>query len=180
MGRYTRSTNPASSQVIAAALDEFENASPAESNPRQVLPPGQYVGEILPAETFLFTAKSGAPGFKVAYRVCEGQHTGRRLWQDFWLTNAAIPYTKAALARIGIERKSQLNEPLPAGIRVRLRVVVETTDSGEQFNSIRELIELVSFEPPSCDPFAPTTDSSPAASQPQQRPAVDPLTELPF
>ena len=181
MGRYVRNPQTAADQqILKAALDAFDDTEAASPASREALPAGEYIADVVPAGSFSSVNRNGTPLYKIEFKIAEGPHTGRRIWFDIYLTAAALPYAKTEFAKIGITRRASLEQPLPAGIRVRLKIGLERNDSGEQFNVVRGILELVSFSPPIADPFSPAADSSPAASQPQQRLAVDPLAEVPF
>jgi hypothetical protein len=118
------------------------------------LPPGEYTVRILSGE--LFSSKRNAtPGYKLTCEVTEGDHEGRRLWVDFWLTPAALPMTKRDLAKIGIERPEQLEEPIPPGILLRVKVVLRRDDDGNETNKVTRF-EYAGIEPG--DAFAPKDD----------------------
>src|SRR5262245_9213349 len=137
--------------------DDWDSALPADDfGP---LPPGEYVCRIRSGE--LFTARSGTPGYKLTLEVTEGEHGGRRLWHDLWLTPAALPMTKRDLGKVGITRPQQMEEPIQQGILVRVRVVVRTDDDGTTYNRIRS-ISYVGIEPG--DAFEPEGDASPDTS----------------
>jgi hypothetical protein len=74
-------------ETIRKQLDETEVA--ADFVP---LPSGAYDCHIEAVE--LFNAKTGTPGLKLTFRVAEGEHVGRYVWHDLWLTPAALPRTK--------------------------------------------------------------------------------------
>ena len=64
------------------------------------LPAGEYVARIIGGE--LTTAKTkGTPGYKLTFRVLEGEHEGRQFWDDIWLTPAALPMAKRDLTQAG-------------------------------------------------------------------------------
>jgi len=45
----------------------------------ELLPPGEYIAHIESGE--LFTSKTkGTPGYKLSFRVAEGEHAGRHVW----------------------------------------------------------------------------------------------------
>jgi hypothetical protein len=116
------------------------------------LPRGDYIALVI--DGTLTTAKSGTPGYKLTFQVCEGEHTGRRFWHDLWLTEAAARFTKRDLAKLGIHDLEQLDRPLPQGIRCRVKLALRTSDDGAPFNRVRAF-EVVSIDPPAADPFAP-------------------------
>jgi hypothetical protein len=114
------------------------------------LPPGEYAVRILSGE--LFQAKRGTPGYKLTCEVTEGEHEGRRLWLDFWLTPAALPMTKRDLTKLGIERPEQLEEPIPPGILLKVKVALRRDDDGNETNKVTRF-EFLGREPG--DAFAP-------------------------
>ena len=117
------------------------------------LPPGEFVFRILSGE--LSTSKQGTPGFKMTLEVTEGEFEGRCVWHDFWLTPAALPMTKRDLAKIGVQNLEQLEQPLPPGILVKLKLALRKDDQGNDHNRVR------SFEPIGIekgDAFEPTDE----------------------
>lgn len=124
------------------------------------LPAGQYECHVQSGE--LFTAKSGTPGYKLAFRVLDGEHAGRQVWHDLWLTPAALPMSKRDLGKLGVTALEQLETPLPSGrIRCKVRVALRTDDGGEHFNRVRGFDVLV-IDEPEADPFAPADDAEDA------------------
>ena len=99
------------------------------------LPAGSYVCRAESGERFC--AKSGTPGYKVAFVILVGDHAGRRVWGDFWLSTAALPYTKRDLAKFNITEPGQLDEPFPRGFRCKVAVVLRTEDDGRAFNKVK-------------------------------------------
>src|SRR5262249_48283863 len=84
--------------------------------------------------------------------VARGDHEGRRLWHDLWLTSAAMGMSKRDLAKFGIEELDQLDKPIPPGILILARVVVRQNDQGKEYNHISHF-EYHGVDPG--DPFAP-------------------------
>jgi hypothetical protein len=125
------------------------------------LPPGEYLFRILAGE--LFTSKQGTPGYKLALEVAEGEHEGRRAWHDVWLTPAALPMSKRDLGKIGVTDLAQLEQPLPAGILIRSKVVLRRDDDGNEHN------RLVRFEAAGIeegDAFEPKEDDGDGPGEP--------------
>ncbi len=129
--------------------DVLKGASGAESLNRQwnnteaateyaPLPSGEYTFRITKGE--LSTARNGTPGYKLTLEVTEGEHAGRRVWHDLWLTSAAMSFTKRDLAKIGVASLEQLERPLPQGILVKGKLAVRKDDDGTERN------RLVRFE----------------------------------
>ncbi len=118
------------------------------------LPRGEYVATVERGE--LFEARTtGTPGYKLTFIVCEGDHAGRKVWHDVWLTEAAIKLAKRDLGKLGVTDLAQLEQPLPEGIKVRLRVALRRGDDGREFNDVTRF-DVISVEPPE-EPFAPAT-----------------------
>src|SRR4051794_18521445 len=94
-----------SRESLTSAWDSTEAA--AELAP---LPAGEYLCRCVKGE--LFTSKEKAtPGYKLTLEVTEGEHAGRHVWHDFWLTRAALPMTKRDLEKLGVTHLEQLEQP---------------------------------------------------------------------
>lgn len=129
------------------------------------LPAGEYIAHVTAAELFNSRTNS-TPGVKLTFRVAEGEHVGRLVWHDCWLTEAALPQTKRDLLKLGISSLELLDRPLPRGIRCRVKVTLRTADDGTQHNRVRSF-DVVGIDAPEADPFAPNaaaeTEGGPAA-----------------
>ena len=147
------------SDILAGQTDDIceqwnQTEAAAEFAP---VPAGEYECHVQSGG--LFTAKSGTPGFKLTFRVLDGEHVGRQLWHDLWLTAPALPMSKRDLNKLGVTALEQLDTPLPAGrIRCTVRVALRADDSGEQFNRVRSF-QVVGIDGPERDPFAPAEDA---------------------
>jgi len=128
-----------------------------------LLPPAEYVARIVGGELSNSKTK-GTPGYKLAFRVLEGDHQGRHFWHDVYLTPAALPMAKRDLAKLGVTALEQLERPLPPGIRCKCKLVIRRDDGGAEFNRLQRF-EVVGIDPPEVDAFAPQ-DTGPAP-QPQ-------------
>ncbi len=120
------------------------------------LPGGVYVARIVVGE--LTNAKTGTPGYKLEFKVLEGEHTGRHFWTDIWLTPAALPMAKRDLGKLGVTSLDQLEQPLPPGIRCKVRLVLRRDDDGTDYNRVRSF-EVVGIDEPELDAFAPNDDA---------------------
>jgi hypothetical protein len=140
-----RTNDPSS---LAKAWESTRAA--AERGP---LPAGEYVCCLAGGE--LFNSRTGTPGYKLKLEVLEGEHAGRCLWHDIWLTAAALSMAKRDLGKLGVTQVEQLDRPLPEGIVVRVKVALRTEDSGTRHNRVVRF-EVVGIDPPKPDPFAPT------------------------
>lgn len=119
------------------------------------LPAGDYTAAIESGE--LFTAKRGTAGYKLTFRICEGEYTGRKCWLDTWLTQAALSLAKRDLGKIGISCLGQLERPLPSGIVCAVKLVLRRDDDGTEFNKVKSFTVL-RVDAPASDPFAPSTN----------------------
>jgi hypothetical protein len=125
------------------------------------LPAGEYVARIVGGE--LFTSKTkGTAGYKLAFRVLEGDHQDRQFWHDVWLTPAALPMAKRDLAKLGVTTLEQLEGPLPPGIRCKVKLALRRDDDGTEYNRIKRF-EVIGIDPPEVDAFAPAGTPSPTA-----------------
>ena len=117
------------------------------------LPPGEYVCHATSGE--LDTSRHGTPRYKLAFTVIEGDHTGRIVWHDLYLTPAALPMAKRDLAKLGIDDPAKLEQPLPVGMRCKVRVALRRDDDGTERNRVARF-DVVGIDQPAVDAFAPT------------------------
>jgi hypothetical protein len=128
------------------------------------LPSGMYIARVIDGTAT--TAKTGTLGFKLTFRVLEGEFAGRLFWHDLWLTEAAMPMSKRDLLKLGVTSLDQLDNPLPQGIRCRVKLALRKDDNGNEHNRVRSF-DVLGIDPPERDPFAPADDTEPvAAAQP--------------
>jgi hypothetical protein len=120
------------------------------------LPPGEYVARIIAGELTM-SRRNQTPGYKLTFRVLEGEHKGRQFWHDIWLTPAALPMAKRDLTKLGVSELEQLEHPLPQGIRCRVVLAVQKDDNGNEFNRVRRF-DVLGTDPPELDEFAPLDD----------------------
>jgi len=145
---------------LAQAWDQTEAADDFAP-----LPAGDYVCRAVSGE--LFTSKTNqTPGYKVTFRVLEGEHAGRQCWLDLWLTPSALPFAKRDLAKLGVCSLEQLERPLPQGMRCAVRVAIRRDDDGNQRNAVRRF-EVIGTDPP--DPFAPDATDPTADGSAERR-----------
>lgn len=139
-------------QKLAAVWDSTNAAEDFKP-----LPSGDYTALVEAGE--LFTSKTkGTAGYKLAFRIIEGEHTGGRFWHDVWLTEAAVAMAKRDLGKIGVESLDQLERPLPQGIVCTVKLVLRSDDDGTQFNKVKSF-DVLRIEPPKPDPFAPSSSN---------------------
>lgn len=172
MGKLTDILRNGQAENLQQAWDSTEAADELAT-----LPPGEYIAHIIAGE--LETSKTNAtPGYKLTFRVCEGEYTGRQFWHDVWLTEAALPLAKRDLAKLGVTSLEQLERPLPRGIRCACKLVRRTGDDGAEFNRVRTFT-VVGIDEPETDAFAPAERGDayePPPGTEEQSEGVDPST----
>ncbi len=132
----------------------WADAKPAEEF--APLPAGEYVAHVINGE--LFTARTNrTAGYKLTFKVIDGTHTGRQFWHDVWLTPAAMPMAKRDLAKIGVTTLEQLEQPLPQGIRCKVKLALRKDDDGTEYNRVRSF-EVIGIDKSEADAFAPADD----------------------
>ena len=141
--------------------DLWDNTAAADDNSGPI-PPGEYRCRVVAGE--LAESRSGTPSYKLTFQVAEGDHAGRRVWHDLWLTPAAMPTTKRDLAKLGIVEPAQLERPLPSGFVAKVKVILHRGDNGNEFNRVKHF-EVVAVETPEPDPFAPAPDARPEQAE---------------
>ena len=119
-----------------------------------VLPLGEYVARIIDGE--LFTSRTNqTPGYRLTFRVDEGELIGRRFWHEVWLSAAALPMAKRDLGKLGVSDFELLDRPLPPGIVCAVRLVVRRDDDGTERNRVQRF-EVLRIDAPEAEPFAPS------------------------
>lgn len=122
------------------------------------LPAGEYVAHVLSGE-LCTSRQNNTPGYKLCFKICEGEHVGRRVWHDLWLTPPALPMAKRDLGKLGITAIEQLEQPLPPGIRCKVKVALRRDDDGTEYNRVRSFT-VIGIDPPEPpDAFAPAEDA---------------------
>jgi hypothetical protein len=144
------------SDILNGQGDDFRNNwnNTTAADDFAPLPPGKYLCRIINGEPGK-SKKKGTPSYRLTFKVKEGDYAGRNLWDDLWLTPAALPGTKRDLAKIGVTDFAQLDQPLPQGILVMVSATIDRDDDGNERNRVR-ILKAVGIEPP--DPFAPSVD----------------------
>src|SRR5262245_28365800 len=136
-------------QHLAALKSAWASTKPAAD--LAPLPPGPYtcsLDDIRPD-----ASRSGTPRLKITLTVKDGEHAGRRVFHDAYLSVAAIPFTLRLLGKVGLDDLDLIDRGIPPGIVVRAKVVQRSRDDGETFNEVRDW-SLVAVEspPPAADP----------------------------
>jgi hypothetical protein len=154
MGKLSDILQNGQADSLRQAWDETQAAGELEP-----LPPGEYQAHIIDGK--LEQSRTNAtPGYKLTFRVCEGEYTGRQFWHDLWLTPAALPMSKRDFVKIGITSLAQLEQPLPRGIRCKCKVALRRGDDGTEYNRLRTF-EVIGIDEPERDAFAPDDGTPP-------------------
>jgi hypothetical protein len=136
-------------------LDGFDAAEAADEF--EPLPRGVYTALAVGGK--LTVSSHGTPYYKVAYRITQGDHAGRRVWGRYYLTADAMAYSKRDLMKFGLDTLLKLKSPFPSERFVcRLQVVLRRDDDGLERNDIRD-VQVVGLQEPPADPFAPAADA---------------------
>lgn len=117
------------------------------------LPAGEYVA-VADRGELTTVGQKGTPSYKLTFRVAEGEHAGRLLWHDVWLTPAALPQAKRDLGKLGVTDPAQLEGALPEGIVCRVRIALRRDDDGAERNRVVRF-DVLRVEKPEADPYAP-------------------------
>lgn len=117
------------------------------------LPAGEYTAKITKGE--LFTSRIGTPGYKLTFKVTEGDFAGRLFWEDVWFTPLALPKALRDLRKIGVEKLEQLDLPIPQGIVCAVSLSLRKDDDGNKTNKV-QMFTVVRIDPPEVDPFGPS------------------------
>ena len=148
MGKLSDILNNGDGEQLRQAWNSTEAAE--EFAP---LPSGEYVARIIAGE--LITSRTNAtPGYKLTFKVLEGEHAGRQFWHDIWLTPAALPMAKRDLGKLGVTSLDQVEQPLPPGIRCSVKLVLRRDDDGSEYNRVRRF-DVLGIDEPESDAFAP-------------------------
>lgn len=101
-------------------------------------------------------------GYQLTFRVTAGEHSGRQLRKTYWLTDAAMTYSKRDLAKFGLTTEAKLKAPFDGGRHVvKLDVVLKTDDDGRQWNEVKA-VTVVRVQEPEPNPFPPPTSGGDA------------------
>lgn len=128
------------------------------------LPRGEYayaLKDIRPDES-----KRGTPRLKITLTVTQGEYTGRAVFHDAYLTEAALPYTLRSLGKVGLGDQDAIDRGVRPGIVVRARIALRARSDGEPFNEIRTW-ELAAVK-------SPAGGSGPAPGMPPAKPGAPP------
>jgi hypothetical protein len=138
--------------ILNGEFDSLRNAwqNTEAAGDFEPIPAGTYEARLMDGE--LFQSRHGTPGYKLTFVIAEGEYANRRCWHDLWLTPAAMPMTKRDLAKLGVNDFAQLERPLPAVLRVKLRLAVRRDDDGNTYNRVQRF-DVLGIDEPEKDPF---------------------------
>lgn len=147
MNEHTRLTD-----ILNGDFDRLKSAwqNTEAAGDFEPIPAGTYEARLV--EGKLFQSRQGTPGYKMMFEIADGEHAGRRCWHDLWITPAALAMTKRDLAKLGLNDLAQLEQPLPAVFRVKLRLALHRDDDGNTYNRVRSL-DVLGVDEPERDPF---------------------------
>ena len=150
-----------SDMLRGTSRDELQKAWGATQAAGEMapLPAGEYVARIIEGE-LIESRSNRTPGYRLTFRVLEGDYVNRRFWHEIWLTPAALPMAKRDLAKLGVQSIGQLEKPLPQGIRCTVKLVLRKNDDGNEFNAVKSFA-VISIDSPEADPFAPSVNGGP-------------------
>lgn len=123
----------------------------------KALPSGSYECHV--HDLKLFTARTGTPGVKIRFDVCNGTHAGRAVFHDCWLTPAALPRAKRDLLALGYTSLDELESRVipPGRLRCEVRVTKRRSDDGAEWNHVASF-KFLGYDEPEPDAFAPADD----------------------
>lgn len=130
-------------KVFAKYRDKLAAADPTE---RSVLPPGEYTAVLERGE--FTTSRGGTDGYKLSFRVADGDHAGKPFWHDLWFTDRAMPYTKAAFLKLDFD---PFAAPAPR-VRCRCKLSKRASDAGAEYNRV-ESFDVFGPDAPPPSPF---------------------------
>lgn len=145
-----------------AQLTAFD-PNQVQDEQREILPPGQYVAQII--ESDLVATKSGSGQMlKLTFEIVDGPCAKRRLWENLNIQNAnaqAQEIAQKSLKRIctAVGHQGVLTDSEQLHFKpMRIRVSVEADKSGQYGDQNR----LKAYEPLSGNPVAFAGASTPA------------------
>jgi hypothetical protein len=117
-------------------LEELaHNFNSIEAAPEyEPVPAGSYEVDFVHGE--LCRSTNGNTGYTCHFEIAGGECRGRRIYHTLWLSEAAMAYSKRDLAKLGIVRLEQCEEPIPPGIFCTVKVVERTEDNGTRRNRV--------------------------------------------
>jgi len=135
MRRPKRIIDVADADTVAQLKDAWGSceATP-ESSP--LLPAGEYLALAVHGE--LMKAKTGTAGYRIVFRVTEGDYVRRTFKHHLWLTENAMWITKRDLEKLGLTQLEQLEEPLPSGLVCKVKLSTNCPEGGTKYNYVED------------------------------------------
>lgn len=129
-----------------AFADKFDATQAADE--LRPIPVGKYRCLVVAGE--FEQSRNATPGYRVEFKIEDGEYAGRRVWLDCWLSEKALPLARRDLAKLGIDRFEQLAKPLPKGLLADVKVGLRTSEDGASFNRVLDfaIVGRVSVEDP--------------------------------
>jgi len=121
------------------------------------LPAGDYVAELVSGK--LGQSRGGTRRYELRAKIVEGEHAGKMIFDDWYLTTAAMWKSGPLLKALGIDNPEKLRRELPAGLLARVKLAIEDYD-GVARNKIKTLT-VIGRRPAAeaaADPFAPAVE----------------------
>ena len=137
--------NGESREELSRRFDEIEAAPDFAP-----VPAGTYEVDFVSGQ--LCQSQKGVTGYTSLFEVSGGEHRGRKIWHTVWLSEAALPFAKRDLRKLGIHNLEQCEKPVPPGIFCTVKVVVRTEDDGTQRNRVTVIEEGGERQDPTADP----------------------------
>lgn len=113
------------------------------------IPAGTYEADFTHGE--LCRSSAGTAGYRCTFEIATGEFRGRRVYHTFWLSEAALPYSKRDMKKLGIVDLRQCEQPVPPGIFCTLHVVERMEDDGTRRNDVRKIVEGGIRQDPTAD-----------------------------
>ena len=159
----------------AAELEHLFESTEAAQDRSDPIPRGRYELALEGAD-FGKSQQKGTPCIVLVLMVTSGDHEGRKIWHQLWLTENAMAWTKRDLAKFGINHLSDMNNgSLPRGAVVKADVVVKQNDDGKQWNEITGMDSTTEKWSPGKDAFDESDAPAPSAGD-----GVPPDEDIPF
>jgi len=123
------------------------------------VPAGTYEAHVDSLE-LANSRRNCTPSVMLTFRIAEGEHAGRLVWHDLWLTPAALPRTKRDCVKLGLNSLDEIENATvtPGRIRCKVRVALRRDDDGNEHNDVRRF-DVLRIDEPGADPFTPVGGS---------------------
>ena len=149
----------------AGLADAFNGTPPAEV--LDPIPAGEYQARAVDAR--LDETRTGTPFYMMRLDVAAGEHAGRRLVARWYLSPAALPYSRRDLAALGLDAFARLERgDVPGGL-LRVRVALRRDDDGTARNEVRAVLPCAASA--LAPPPPPLLAAAPVPPEPQTDPA---------